>query len=310
MNPKVSIVICSYNMRRELPRTIRSLSPIMQTGVRKSDYEVIVVDNGSTERFDEEECRKWDANLKVIALAPASPSPVNAVNRGIAEARSNLIGVLIDGARLVSPGIVWSAIHAGKLCERAIILTLGFHLGPKVQMESVLQGYDHEQEDQLLAQSGWTEDGYRLFDVSVLAGSSADGWFSPMNESNAIFMRRELWNELGGGFDERFQMPGGGLVNLDLLSRAVRLPEVVIITLLGEATFHQVHGGTATNATNNMCDRFLTEYRTIRGHSFQKPIYQSVYFGSVRNNVLRSIRKSAQLLCRDISDTPREAQSR
>ena len=32
-------------------------------------------------------------------------------------------------------------------------------------------------------------------------------------------MRRELWDEIGG-MDERFQLPGGGLVNLDLFSRA------------------------------------------------------------------------------------------
>lgn len=290
----VSVVLCSYNMPRELPRTIRSLSPSMQRGVRKSDYELVVVDNGSTKPFNEEGCLRWNADLRIIKVAAASPSPARAVNKGIAEARSDLIGVVIDGARLVSPGVISTALQVSKLCDRVVILTLGFHLGPKVQMESISEGYNEEQEDRLLAQSRWTEDGYRLFNISVLAASSAYGWFCPINESNAIFMRRTLWNELGG-FDERFQSPGGGLVNLDLLSRASQLRDTLIVTLLGEGTFHQVHGGVATNSPQGSIDRFKIEYETIHGHSFRIPEYESIYFGSIPPNTLAFIRDSSLL---------------
>ena len=161
-------------------------------------------------------------------------------------------------------------------------------------MESVHEGYNQEQEDRLLDQARWTEDGYRLFDISVFAGSSAGGWFKPMGESNAIFMRKALWDELGG-FDELFQSPGGGYVNLDTLSRAVALPGVTAVTLLGEGTFHQVHGGVATNATHNVHDAFQAEYMNIRGRPFQAPVYQSLYVGSVPLNVLPSIGDSAQM---------------
>jgi glycosyltransferase involved in cell wall biosynthesis len=282
VDPKISIVVCSYNMARELPRTMRSLSPGMQRGVQKSDYEIIVVDNGSTQPFDKEECREWGADLRVLAIpsGSASPSPARALNTGIADARGELIGVMIDGARMASPGIIASAAMAGTLSDRAVILTLGFHLGSELQMESVLHGYDLEQEDRLLAKSGWTEDGYRLFDVSVFAASSRDGWFSPITESNAIFMCRHLWDELGG-FDERFQTPGGGLVNLDTLARAVQLPGAVVVTLLGEGTFHQVHGGVATNSIHNMAGLFQAEYHKIRQCNYQAPVYESLYVGSV-----------------------------
>jgi len=106
MNPKLSIVVCAYNMARELPRTIRSLSPAMQRDVRSSDYEIIVVDNGSTKPFDENECRQWGTDLRVLRIAPSSalPSPVRAINAGIEHARGPLVGVMIDGARLASPG--------------------------------------------------------------------------------------------------------------------------------------------------------------------------------------------------------------
>jgi hypothetical protein len=163
-----------------------------------------------------------------------------------------------------------------------------------VQMKSVLQGYNQEEENRLLEQSGWTEDGYRLFDVSVFAGSSAGGWFKPINESNAIFMRKSLWDELGG-FDDKFQTPGGGYVNLDTLARAVALPRVTVVTLLGEGTFHQVHGGVATNATHNVQDAMHAEYMNVRGRPFQAPVYQSLYIGSVPLNVLPSIGDSSQM---------------
>jgi glycosyltransferase involved in cell wall biosynthesis len=295
MIPKVSLVVCAYNMPRELPRTIRSLSPLMQRGVQASDYEIIVVDNGSTERFDEDECRRWGADLRVIRIDPASasPSPARALNAGIATARGELIGVMIDGARLTSPGVVAFAALAGRLADRAIVLTLGFHLGSELQMESVRKGYGPEAEDRLLSHARWTEDGYRLFDISVFAGSSAVGWFGPINESNAIFMRKPLWDELDG-FDERFQSPGGGYVNLDMLSRAVALSQVTVITLLGEGTFHQVHGGVATNAAQAVTGAFESEYRNIRGRMFQTPIYRSLYLGSVPINTLASIGGSAQ----------------
>jgi hypothetical protein len=268
----------------------------MQRDVHKTDYEIIVVDNGSTEPLDEDECRRWGADLRFVPIAPtvASPSPARALNAGIASARGGLIGVFIDGARMASPGIIASAGMASALADRAVIVTLGFHLGSNVQMESVSHGYDRAHEDQLLARSGWTENGQRLFDVSVFAGSCRNGWFSPITETNAMFMHRELWEELHG-FDEAFETPGGGLVNLDTLARAVRLPEVVVVTLLGEGTFHQVHGGVATNAIRGIPEKFHAEYIDIRGRAYETPVYESLYFGSVPDNVLASIGRSARV---------------
>ena len=55
-----------------------------------------------------------------------------------------------------------------------------------------------------------------------------------------------MWDELGG-LDERFELPGGGLVNHDLYRRACDLPGAELVVLLGEGTFHQYHGGAATS---------------------------------------------------------------
>lgn len=293
MIPRVSLVVCCYNMRRELPRTLLSMSPAMQRGVSGADYEIVLVDNGSSEPVDPASFRNLGVDIRLVRIDDASISPAAAMNRGIATARAPLVGALIDGARMASPGLVHGALLAGRIAERTVIITLGFHLGPKVQMVSVAEGYDQAAEDRLLRDCRWEEDGYRLFGVSVLAGSSGGGWFAPISESNALFMPRSLWNELGG-FDERFQSPGGGYVNLDMLTRALDLPEVQPVTLLGEATFHQVHGGAATNAPASARIPMRDEYQRIRGRPFRTTQYRSVYLGSIDKAALGSIAESAE----------------
>jgi glycosyltransferase involved in cell wall biosynthesis len=289
--PQVSVVVVAFNMARELPRTLRSLSRELQRGVADLDYEVIVVDNGSSTPVG---LPAWPEFTVVrVHDSDASRSPASAVNRGIERARGELIGVLIDGARIASPGVIAQAALASRVNSRALIYTLGFHLGPEIQTRSVPAGYDHATEDALLDSVDWESDPYRLFSIAALAGSSANGWFMPVTESNALFMRREMWSDLGG-YDERFQSVGGGFVNLDLFERALRLPDVQPVLLLGEATFHQVHGGVATNAPNPPFDEFAREYQRIRGHEFVPPQFTPLCLGTPTEHAMASVAWSAE----------------
>ena len=61
----------------------------------------------------------------------------------------------------------------------------------------MLQGYDQTREDALLAEIDWPQDGYRLYEIATMDDSSSEGWLHPIAESNALFMRREMWNQLG-----------------------------------------------------------------------------------------------------------------
>lgn len=276
----ISILICAYNMQRELPRTLYTLSNEYQRGLAGITYELVVLDNGSMPAVDVQTLREIVPDVCVIRPDGCLPSPARAINAAMRQLRGQLLGLWIDGARLASPGIVGRAVEAWQSDASRVIGTLAFHLGPDVQMRSVLHGYDATKEDALLASVPWREDGYRLFDIAVLAGSSAPGWFGCIKETNGFFADRALWNALGG-LDERFEAPGGGFVNLDLWQRAVAASQGQPWMILGEGTFHQVHGGAATNGTHEARAAMGREYEAIHGCAFEMPAYQARFVGSL-----------------------------
>lgn len=276
--PKLSLILIGYNMPRELPRTIRSLSPAMQRGIDPQDYEVILLDNGSTPPADAAQLQALLPGLVAYRMANASVSPVPAINFGLSVASGDLIGVCIDGARMASPGLLSKALAASRLYERPVIGTVAFHLGPSVQDESMRHDYNEAAEDALLAGSGWEADGYRLFGIASLATSSAGGWFALPSESNAFFLRAEHWRALGG-WDKGFTTPGGGLANADTWARACADSTAEVIMLLGEATFRQIHGDVATDNANSAIALFEDEYRRLRGHAYQVPTREPLFFG-------------------------------
>src|SRR5260221_10056594 len=150
MSVAVSVVVIMYNMSREVPRTLLSLSAGYQRHIGADDYEVILVDNGSDLPFDPHVLDKLQGNFRLIRIDAARPSPAYAINRGLSEARGGLIGVMIDGARLVTPGLLHFARAGSALYPRAIVATLGWYLGYDIQRYSIEAGYDQAQEDELL----------------------------------------------------------------------------------------------------------------------------------------------------------------
>lgn len=272
--PQVSLVLVAYNIARELPRTLYTLSAAYQRDIAAQDFEIIVVDNGSPQAVDPAIWKNWPGQFRLLRVSSPSVSPADAANQGIAAARGECIGVMIDGARMVSPGLLHQAWRACQTDAHAVVGALGWYLGHDYQRQSMLAGYGPEQEDALLACTDWQRDGYRLFGISAMDESSTDGWLAPVAEFNAIFMHRQRWAHLQG-FDTRFDLPGGGLVNLDLCKRALEADGAQPIVLLGEATFHQQHGGVATNSPLDQAlrdwTRWSAQYEAIRGQPYALP---------------------------------------
>jgi hypothetical protein len=289
----LSVVVVAHDMGRELPRTLQTLSPGYQRDIDADDFEVVLVDNGSPRPLDEETFAAFPGRLRSAHVDPAPPSPARAANLGLDLAEGELVGLIVDGARMASPGLLGGALLATRLADCPIIAAPGYHLGLARHMQAGDTGHDQDSEDRLLASIEWEHDGYRLFEISTLAGSSGRGWFGPMGESSALFMPRAMWRDLDG-LDERFQLPGGGLVNHDLYRRACGIGTAQLIVLLGEGTFHQFHGGVATSRRLTWEDMH-TEYEALRGVRYRPPTNQPLYLGGIPPTAFLHLEESVRL---------------
>ncbi len=291
----LSTIVNFHNNRREAMNTLHSLSRSYQRDAGDLDFEVIAVDHGSRQPLDEAAVRAFGPEFRYRHVETSAVSPAAALNAACRAARGEHLLVMIDGAHILSPGVYALATRAFAQFRAPFLATVSFHLGPKRQNESMQEGYDQRAEDALLARSGWREDGYRLYRI---AGAFADpglGWFGCAYEAGCFGIGKQDFVDLGG-FDERFVARGGGLVALDLFQRAVARREADYVMLLGEGSFHQFHGGVASNApmAQHPWNEFHAEYQRIRGRPFVRVPRRPFYFGQLPDEALGAAHASAQ----------------
>ena len=275
--PHLSVIVIFHDMQREAERTLASLGTAYQTAVTADDYEVIAIDNGSSAPLASDRVAAMGLNFSYHYHETGAVSPVEAVNLGVDMARGAYVAIVVDGARMVTPGLIASTLAALRAFAKPFVCTLAWHLGPDVQNRSITQGYDQEAEDALLASVDWRNNGYRLFEISTLAQSSNMGFLGGLpHECSWLAMTRTQFSAMGG-FDTRFTTPGGGLVNHDFLKRTAEDPDTRFVVLLGEGSFHQVHGGIATNCPPKALpiETFQAEYEAIYGMRYTRPTCRS-----------------------------------
>lgn len=281
---KLSIILVAYNMVREIPRALQSLSPTYQEEIDGDEYEVLVVDNGSSQPIGAATVEAFGSHFHYHYLENAPPSPARALNFGASRARGEILCLMIDGAHLLTPGVLKLALAAFRAFAEPVVLTRYFFLGPGEQNDTVLKGYNQQREDEMLRHILWPADGYRLFEIGepFMGGMPTITWLNKMIESNCLFMRREIFALIGGA-NEQFDLPGGGFLNLDICREATELPVTQPVLLIGEGSFHQVHGGTTTNVPPQERDSkvasYLTQYEAIRGKTFRTGEVEVFYLG-------------------------------
>jgi len=277
----LSVVVVFYNMRREARRTLHSLSRAYQEGIEGTSYEVIVVENGSDgdQRLGQAFVADFGPEFRYLDLGDdASPSPVGALNRGIAASRGRNLALMIDGAHVLTPGVLRFGLQGLATYAPAVVATQQWYVGPGQQPDAMDSGYDQSYEDRLFRRIQWPSDGYRLFQIGHFVGER--DWLDGVWESNCMFVSRAQLRQVGG-FEERFAMAGGGYANLELYERLGSAPDVTVCSILGEGSFHQVHGGTTTNEADAEERRarvhgYAQHYAELRGRAFRgagKPIH-------------------------------------
>lgn len=293
--PKLSIVIAVYDMTREAARTLTSLTAAYQEGVNEDDYEVLVVENPSPSCLTRAQVESYGVNFRYHRADQPSPSPAAILNAAARRAEGELLLILVNGARLLSPGVLRNVFDAARLHPRPLVAFHGLHLGAEQQSVALANNrYDKAIEDRLLGNIDWPRNGYAMFGNSVFAASSAAGWFAPMAESNCVALPKASFLTLGG-FDERFATPGGGFVNLEFYERALALPRHQLFHVLGEGTFHQVHGGASTNAMEPVEAIFHEEYARLKGRRWSMPRSpEPRYLGSIKTPAVKKLDLSAR----------------
>lgn len=286
-----------HEMADQALLTLQSLSTTYQAGSSGVAYEIIVVENESGDMLAADEVAGYGPSVRYVRRVEESASPAAACNEGIGLARGRHVALMVDGARMVTPGLIATCVAAAAAFPDSVVAVPGYHLGHQLQRDPATTGYDEAAERRLLAQIDWPAAGYRLFDIAVLSGSCSNGFLVPLAETNFLLLSQEAWTELGG-VDERFTTLGGGFVNLDLYRRACDHTGRAPVILPGEGTFHQYHGGATTGRRGLDRDRLMAEmvdeYRRIRGRPFEPPPALPVLFGSVPAPAARFLEHSAR----------------
>jgi glycosyltransferase involved in cell wall biosynthesis len=283
---KLSVLVIAYNMRREIPRALMSLGRDYQRGIDDLDYEVLVLDNNSSEPLDKAVVEGFGPEFRYHFLEGAPPSPAYAINYGASRASGDVLCLMIDGAHILTPGVLRLGMAAYRAFRNPVVLTRYFFLGPGSQNDTILDGYCQEVEDGLLDRIEWPGDGYRLFEIGAAFQGAEPNvtWFNRMFESNCLFMSRRTFETIGGA-DERFDYPGGGFLNIDLFIQSSSLEDVEPVQLVGEGSFHQVHGGTTTNVEPELresrVEQYKAQYREIRGGDAVVTEEQVYYLGHI-----------------------------
>lgn len=296
--PRLSIILIVYDMPRQAMNTLYSLSATYQWGVERQDYEILVVENNSAHTLDESQFNSINANIRYFLREESLPSPVNAINFAASEAKGEQLCIMVDGARMVSPGLVFYLMKAHALYVEAVIATPGYHLGEELQQHAVSKGYDETREQELLSSIDWRNNGYALFEISCLSGTSQSGFFLPIGETNTLGLSKAVFNRLGG-FDTGFTDTGGGQCNLDFYKRMVELPETTLVLLPGEGSFHQYHGGVTTGRDTGeererMMQRHFDQYKSLRGAYYEPPMKEAVLLGHIPRAAMKFVHHSAQ----------------
>lgn len=293
--PLLSIIVIGYKMARQLANTLYTLSSVYQRGVGEDDYEVVVVENASSDNFDESLLPDLGANFRFFRRQETAATPVPAMNFAFEQCRGEIVGLIIDGARMVTPGIIHQVLMAQRMYADALTAIPGYQLGSKPQNESALEGYCEAVEEKLLAGIDWRGNGYQLFDISSISGANPNGYLQPIMECNCLFAPMRSFREIGFA-DPRFDLRGGGAINLHMFRSLGLLPQSQLVVLPGEGSFHQYHGGVTTSGhseVNTEREQHRAQLQAIWNDNFHALRREPVLLGTVSPQALPYLQLSA-----------------
>ncbi|MEZ5540355.1 MAG: glycosyltransferase family A protein [Pseudomonadales bacterium] len=298
--PALSIIVIVYDMPRQAMNTLYSLALPYQKNISEDDYEVIVVENRSSRCLDAAAVAALGSQFHYFLRDEAGVSPVPAVNFAFTQCRGEQIGLIIDGARIVSPRVLEYAMIAARMTDDALVMVPGYHLGEKDHKFHLQAQHSEALEIEKLGELAWQENGYRLFKWACWSSSNQRGYLQPMQECNALFCSAENFKRIGGA-DERFDQAGGGSINLYLYRKLGMLPNIVLYVLPGEGSFHQFHSGVTTqeftedDTRRAVLKSFDTRLEEVWGGPFKALTREPILLGAVTHWAQPFLEKASEM---------------
>jgi len=269
--PKISFLVVIWRMSRQAENTLYSLSARYQRNVSESDYEIVVVENRSNDLLGEARAHALGSNIRYFLREEPGKTPVPSLNFAFEASKGEFVCLIVDGARMVTPRVVEYGLYARRLMAHPLVAVPSYHLGKAEQHQNVAAGYDENTEAALLEKVDWKKNGYELFSIACLSGANEKGFLCPMLESSCLFCTREAFEKIGRA-DERFDLPGGGSLNIHVYTKLAALPESKLVVLAGEGSFHQFHGGVTTSEIAEreaVLESHRAQLRAINGGKFE-----------------------------------------
>lgn len=290
----LSVIVNFYNMHREAERTLTSLSRSYQNDADDFEYEVLCIDNGSNPPLDPQWIERFGPQFRLIRPSRQLASPCAAINEAALQAQGDYLAIMIDGAHLLTPGVFQQARQAWREHADAVVAIRHWFIGGDQRWLAVA-GYTQQMEDRLFERIQWPNNGYELFRISAPIGENPEPWLDDLSESNCLMLPTALYDRIGG-IDEAFDQAGGGFANLDLWRRASDAASGPLVSLVGEASFHQFHGGTTTNVEDAEKDirvrAYANAYRVLRGEDYVS-VHRSrlVFRGNMQSEFATGVRQ-------------------
>ena len=276
--------------------TLRSLSSLYQQSVDPADYEVIVVENESDDMCPAQDIAELGDNFHYHRRQETGVSPVAALNFAVEHCRGALLGLVLDGAQMLSPRVLEYALMATAMADDPVVTVPGYHLGEVDQKDSLNSGHSESLELARLEELDWQENGYRLFQYACFSSGNKAGYLQPMLESSALFCSRDAYLAMGGaplGFDQ----PGGGSVNLYIYRKMLMRPTAQLFVLAGEGSFHQFHGGVTTSGKSNreaLLKSFDLRLEELYGEPFKATAREPQILGAITHYAQPMLAQSLQ----------------
>src|SRR5690606_25832233 len=106
----------------------------------------------------------------------------------------------------------------------------------------------------------------------------------------------EIFRDIGQA-DERFNLSGGGALNLYIYRLVALHPRTEAYVLAGEGSFHQLHGGVTTSESidrERILERQSSQLSELLGYTYTSPTVEPILLGKIRQPAMRYLKQSVE----------------